>query len=480
LRDDALSGTAIVLCEPCVERGSRMKEVLAGTGLPVVFLTELGQLARYCAQRSHAIIALPLLWPHSTAATTGPSVHEFLHAHGRRLPIIVYADTSRLPIGAYCQTLVAGAKQVVNTQAPTFVEDLAATIVRMAADHLAHIAEEERLVGLFAGHGLVGRSAAMREVFRRALKASHFTDLPVLILGETGTGKQRLAEAIHALDRNRSTQPLVTVNCSAISRTLAESELFGHVKGAFSGAHDARLGLFRAADGGTLLLDETGELDLELQPKLLRVVQEQRLLPVGEDYEHPIDVRVIAVTNRPLHEMVAAGRFRADLFQRLNVFQIRVPPLRERPEDIATQARHFLHSYRQTTPTLATDFATPVLEALQLLRWEGNSRQLKNAIWETLAHKECGALVQMEDLPQMLLEALAQPRLPEQTTPCSTFEGDDAGPRGMSLSRAVEDYERRVLQAALEQNAGNRTRTAADLGLTPRSIFNKIRKHKLA
>ena len=145
----------------------------------------------------------------------------------------------------------------------------------------------------------------MREVFRRAVKASHFSDLPVLILGETGTGKQRLAEAVHALDLCRRDKPFVTVNCGALSKTLAESELFGHAKGAFSGASGERKGLFRAANGGTLMLDEIGELDLELQPKLLRVLQERRLLPVGEDYEHPIDVRVIAATNRPLETMIA-------------------------------------------------------------------------------------------------------------------------------------------------------------------------------
>jgi transcriptional regulator with GAF, ATPase, and Fis domain len=437
------------------------------------------QLGRYCAEQTHAVVALPFPWPAADASTARAPVLEFLHAQGHRLPIVVYADTNRLPIGVYCQALVAGAKQVVNRRAPGFIDDLTATVVRLAADHREHIAEEERRVDLFAGHGLVGRSKALRDIFGRALKASHFTDLPILIVGETGTGKQRLAEAIHALDRKRSSRPLVAINCSAISKTLAESELFGHVKGAFSGAQDHRLGMFRAADGGTLLLDEVGELDLELQPKLLRVLQEQRLLPVGEDYEYPVDVRVLAVTNRPLQEMVAAGRFRADLFQRLNVFQIHVPPLRERPEDIAPQARWFLRSYHDFSPTPVTDFAPPVLEALQLLPWEGNTRQLKHVIWETLAHKESGDLVQMEDLPQTLLAALAG-RKPSQPPTESTFLSEEPRLRGMSLSSAVEDFERRVLQAALEQNDGNRTRTAAELGLTPRSIFNKIKKYNLA
>jgi two-component system response regulator HydG len=425
------------------------------------------------------VIALPFPWPGSDASLARPLVLEFLHGHAHRLPVVVFADTGQLPIGVYCQALVAGAKQVVNTRDSAFIEVLSGTLMRMAADHQDHVAEEERLIGLFAEQGLVGRCAASRDVFRRALKASHFTDLPILILGETGTGKQLLAEAIHTFDRKRSARPLIAVNCSAISKTLAESELFGHVKGAFSGAHDNRLGMFRAADGGTLLLDEIGELDLDLQPKLLRVLQEQRLLPVGEDYEHPIDVRIIAVTNRPLQEMVAAGRFRGDLFQRLNVFQIRVPPLRERPEDIAAQARHFLRNYRQVATAPATEFAPQVLEAFRLLPWEGNSRQLKNAVWEVLAHKDDAGPIQMQDLPHWVLEGLARPR-PLQNRTDVSFADADAGLRGKSLTEAVEEYERRLLQAALEQNEGNRTRTAAVLGLTPRSIFNKIRKYKLA
>ncbi|HZT81841.1 MAG TPA: sigma 54-interacting transcriptional regulator, partial [Gemmataceae bacterium] len=265
---------------------------------------------------------------------------------------------------------------------------------------------------------------------------------------------------------------------AAISKTLAESELFGHVKGAFSGAGSDRLGLFRSADGGTLLLDEVGELDPELQPKLLRVLQEQQLLPVGEDYEHPIDVRIIAATNRPLKEMVAAGRFREDLYQRLDVFQIKVPPLRERPDDIEAQARYFLRQGPAGRPAPVTDFGPRVLEALRLLPWEGNSRQLRNFLWEALSHKPDGRLLEMEDLPRWVLEALA--RAPERAE-LSDLEGfmEGATRRGLSLCQAVEEYERRLLAAALKENRGNRTRTAQQLGLTPRSIFNKIKKYQL-
>src|SRR5262249_25725542 len=252
-------------------------------------------------------------------------------------------------------------------------------------------------------------------------------------------------------------RPFVTVNCSAISKALAESELFGHAKGAFSGAGVDRRGLFRAAEGGTLLLDEVGELDMELQPKLLRVLQERRLLPVGEDYEHAIDVRVMAATNRPLTEMVAKGRFREDLYQRLNVFQIRVPPLRERPDDIPPQARFFLEKYQGGRPEVVTGFAPRVLEVLQRLPWEGNSRQLENLIWEVLAHREGGPVVEMEGLPHWVLETLAT--APERAPARDRLDSDvqRVCAQKLPLNKAVEEYERRLLQAILQQNGGNRT-----------------------
>src|SRR5262249_44591235 len=155
---------------------------------------------------------------------------------------------------------------------PTFADDLRQTLDRLARDHFTHLAEQEHLTELLATHGLIGRSRSLRHVFRRVVDAAHFSDLPVLLVGETGTGKQPVAEAIHGLDPKRCDKPFLTLNCSAISKGLAESELFGHARGAFSGAGGERLGLFRAADGGTLLLDEVGELDPELQPKLLRVL----------------------------------------------------------------------------------------------------------------------------------------------------------------------------------------------------------------
>jgi anti-anti-sigma factor len=463
----------------------RAGELVTGLArdLSVVHFADLETLGRYCQRDKPVAVALALPGKGSAAPDPGNgpvdrAVLEFIRAHCRQLPVIAYAHTSRLPIEVYCQALAAGAKQVVNSQSPTFAEDLRHLLSCLVRDRQAHQAEEARLAQVFAGHGLVGESPAMREVFRRAVKAGQFSDLPVLLLGETGTGKQRLAEAIHALDPRRRERPFLTVNCSALTKTLAESELFGHTRGAFSGAQGDRLGLFRAANRGTLLLDEIDELDPELQPKLLRVLQERRLLPVGEDYEHPLDVRIIAATNRPLEDLMVQGRFRADLYQRLNVFRITIPPLRERPEDVTLQARHFLKLYQGAEPRV-TDFGPRVLEALQKLPWEGNTRQLENIIREALAHQERGRLLQLEDLPRAVLEKVA--RLPAQPLPTDSIDSlvRAAWKQGLSLNQAVEEYERRLLDLVLRHNGGNRTKTAADLGLTPRTIFNKIKKYQL-
>jgi transcriptional regulator with GAF, ATPase, and Fis domain len=462
-------------------RASRVRAALTDCGR-VAYHATLDEVRWHARGDAPTVVLLPF-GPEASSPESAAAL-EFLRAFGRRLPVLVYADTARLPITQYCRPLAAGARQVLNHQAPTFLDDLTAAIRRLSQDLQAQLQEQEQLGGLFASCGLIAGSAAMREVFRRAVKASHFSDLPVLILGETGTGKQRLAEAIHAIDPRRCQQPFVTINCAALSKTLAESELFGHTRGAFSGAGGERKGLFRAANGGTLMLDEVGELDGELQPKLLRVLQERRLLPVGEDYEHPIDVRVIAATNRPLDEMVAQGTFREDLYQRLNVFRIRIPALRERPEDVAVQARHFLARCQADRLEKAVDFGPRVLELLQSLPWEGNTRQLENFIREALAHKEDGGpLLEIGDLPRWVFEKVAgaPPAGAAPPAPAAPLERlvDQACDAGLSLSEAVEAYERRLLARVLEETGGNRTHAAQRLGLTPRTIFAKVKKYQL-
>jgi transcriptional regulator with PAS, ATPase and Fis domain len=471
---EPMSGPFVVLCKPHRPRAERLLSGLAEI-LPVVQETSLESLVRYGERRPLALI-LPLDWPESaSAADTSPdtSLLRFIRAHRHEFTIIVYANTTRMPIAVYCRALCAGASKIFNEASPTFAEELCRHLRQLVEDERAKSAEEEKLAALFASCGLIGQSPGLREVFRRSVRASRFSDLPVLIGGETGTGKQRLAEAIHRLDPKRTQKPFLTINCSAISKNLAESELFGHVRGAFSGADSEREGLFRAANGGSLFLDEIGELDLDLQPKLLRVLQEQRVLPVGADHEQVVNLRVIAATNRSLEDMVAAGTFREDLYHRLNLFQIRIPPLRERPQDIEAQARHFLNIHHSRQDQQALDLAHHTLEALRSLPWEGNTRQLENLIREILTFKEQGNLIDLEDFPAWALERLAHlspppPRnLPEQ------------GIKAVSLPAAMAECERALLRSVLDKHGGNRARTARELGLTSRTLYNKVKKYGL-
>jgi DNA-binding NtrC family response regulator len=257
---------------------------------------------------------------------------------------------------------------------------------------------------LFAQLGIVGQSPALQAVFRQALRAAYLSDVPALIVGPSGTGKRRLAEAIRALDPRRSGRACLTVHCAAIGKTLLESELFAEEPRRAA----SRSGLLRRANGGTLLFDKVTELDPALQPRLLRVLNEQQFLPIGEALEHPAGVRIIALADTYLDPLVARGCFLRELCDKLSAIHIRIPPLRERPEDIAHQARHFLRLHQRTTDRRVLDFELGVLEALKCLPWEGNTRQLENLVRETLARKHRGTMIKREDLPQRVREALGQ------------------------------------------------------------------------
>src|SRR5262249_49739435 len=239
----------------------------------------------------------------------------------------------------------------------------------------------------------------MMAVFHTVLRISPLSDLPVLITGETGTGKGLLAHAIHQLDRKRCQGPFIALNCSALSPGLAESELFGHRRGAFTGADRDRKGLFRAAEGGVLFLDEIGELDEAVQAKLLRVLQAHRVLGIGDDHEVAVNVRIIAATHRNLEAMVQQGTFRADLWHRLHVLAIHIPPLRERPADLKPLLEHFLEKYQGLRPAGPLSAAPEFLEALTQLPLPGNAREVENLVQWVLVHKDDAAPLTLRDLP---------------------------------------------------------------------------------
>jgi transcriptional regulator with GAF, ATPase, and Fis domain len=298
---------------------------------------------------------------------------------------------------------------------------------------------------------LVGAGASMREVYRRIEKVAP-TDVTVLVQGETGTGKELVAREIHRRSA-RAAGPFVAVNCAAIPEGLLESELFGHVKGAFTGAVATRAGRFQAASGGTLFLDEIGEMPPSLQVKLLRAIQERVVQRVGDARAEPVDIRVVAATNRNLEDEVRTGRFREDLYYRLHVVTIALPPLRERGDDVTVLARWFLQRYAEEFESRARSFAPGAVAAIRKYRWPGNIRELENRVKKAAVLAD-GPLVTAEDL-DLRQEAL-EPALP--------------------LAEAIEAFRKRYISEVLERNGRNRTKTAKDLDVDPRTIFRHLEK----
>jgi transcriptional regulator with GAF, ATPase, and Fis domain len=388
------------------------------------------------------------------------------------------------PVGYKCLPLVSGAADVLDISSVDLFARLQHLLKQSLQAVTAARVEKLKLCEIMIGLGVVGESPAMLSVFRTIVRVSRISDVPVLLTGETGTGKELLARAIHALDLKRRAGPFVAINCGAISAGLAESELFGHRRGAFTGANRDRKGFFRAADGGVLFLDEIGDMEPALQVKLLRVLEEYRVLGVGEDMQTPVDVRVIAATNRDLAEIVADKVLRSDLFHRLNVLRIDVPPLRERPSDLCPLIFYFLEKHRLLGTgekmIVESDFA----EALRTIGLPGNVRQLEHIVCRAVAEKSGAGALALRDLPPEILRQLAGqtqgvgdaesgvPRV-EVATPLS-FDTDH-----WQLSHFLDSCEKMLLERALQKTSGNQSKAARILGITPRSVYNKLRKHHL-
>ncbi|MBD5370862.1 MAG: sigma-54-dependent Fis family transcriptional regulator [Bacteroides sp.] len=307
----------------------------------------------------------------------------------------------------------------------------------------------------FSRAGIIGRSPALEEVLRQVERVAP-SDAPVLILGENGTGKELIARALHANSR-RASAPMVEVNLGGIPNSLFESEMFGHAKGAFTGAVAARKGRFELADRGTIFLDEIGELDQASQVKLLRVLQEHTFEPLGESRSRTADVRVISATNADLRAMVAAGTFREDLFYRLNLITLRLPPLRERREDIPLLARHFAREYARENSMEPPEISRPALDKLMRLNYPGNIRQLRNMV--------CRAVIINREGPLMPddFEDTAAPA--SDTSPVAS---------GATLA----EMERVAIEEAMRRHEGNLSRVAASLGITRQALYRKLEKMK--
>jgi two-component system response regulator HydG len=353
----------------------------------------------------------------------------------------------------------AGAYDFVTK--PVEIEALAIA-VRRAVEHRQLRGEVKRLREVVAntrGRGeLIGASPAMQQIYQ-LIDQVGATDATVLITGESGTGKEVVAKAIH--DRSkRKAGPFVAINCAAVPEQLLESELFGHAKGAFTDAKQSRLGLFQQAAGGTLFLDEIGEMAIGLQPKLLRVLQERKVRPVGADTEQPIDVRLVTATNRELEDMVEDKRFREDLYYRINVIHIPLPPVRARGGDVLLLAQHMLRHYAAVFDKKVVGLSAAAAERMMAYDWPGNVRELGNCLERAvaLAHFE---EIQVDDLPEKIRahnpkrsQALAGNDIPELLT--------------------LEEVERRHVLRVLEACHGNRTDAAKILGLDRKTLYRKL------
>jgi DNA-binding NtrC family response regulator len=317
-----------------------------------------------------------------------------------------------------------------------------------------------RLDQKFGLDQIVGQSKEMKDVFAKIQRAAP-VDSTVLILGESGTGKELVAQALHH-NSTRKKGPFVAVNCAAVPATLVESELFGHVRGAFTGATDKRMGRFEQADGGTLFIDEIGDFEIGLQAKLLRVLETLTLTPVGGHEDRKVNVRVLAATSRDIRKMVEQGTFREDLFYRLNVVTITLPPLRDRPDDVAILVEHFLKEISANKHTAPKKISPEVMRRFQQYRWPGNVRELRNTLESMMVLAE-GDLLTERDLPERIAEA----------------SHETAAPKEIPTGLTMEELEKLAITKALDQCGGNRTHAANRLGISVRTLQRKLRQYEL-
>ena len=427
-----------------------LREILESEGLEVAEASDGREALERFAERPAPLVITDLRMPRLDGL--GLLAELTAHAPGTRVVLITAHGSERDAVEA----MKAGAYDYFKK--PFDTDELLA-VVRRAVEAVRLRDENERLAGELAlSRTMVFGSESMHSLARLVARVAP-KDITVLITGESGTGKERVAEALVRASP-RAGKPFVRFNCAALSPELAEAELFGHARGAFTGAVRSRPGLFGEADGGTILLDEVGELAASAQAKLLRVLQEGEVRPVGEEKSRKVDVRVLAATHRDLEAEVKAGRFREDLFYRLNVVRLHVPPLRDRPDDVTLLARHFLDRFAARFGVEGLRVPQALLDRLRAHTWPGNVRELENAL-ESLV-----ALSPPEGLDLSLL-------------PFGRGEAAPAEDGPLSLKQRVEAYERGLVYEALKSALGNRSEAARRLGISRVTLHDKLKKYGL-
>jgi two-component system, NtrC family, response regulator PilR len=392
------------------------------------------------------------------------------HAHNVSPETSVILITAVDDMQAAVDAVKAGGAYDYIRKGPGLLEDVKVALrqaVTAQSLHRQNIALRRDAAGRNSLDNIVGVSGAM-EKLKSTVRTVATTASTVLIHGESGTGKELVARAVHACSL-RAAEPFVSINCGAFPETLLESELFGYVKGAFTGANTNKNGLFEVANGGTIFLDEISEMSLTMQVKLLRVLQERCLRPVGGTNEVPIDVRVIAATNKNLDNLVAENLFREDLYYRLSVIPVQVPPLRDRREDIPLLANHFLKKYAPAAGKNILKIGPESLNLLSAYEWPGNVRQLENTIERAVAMEETDEL--HVDLPS---------ERPKAKAAAATATGFNGVPMdGLDMERYIADLEKNMIVSALKQSNGVQTKAADLLKLSYRSFRHLLKKYDI-
>jgi transcriptional regulator with GAF, ATPase, and Fis domain len=336
--------------------------------------------------------------------------------------------------------------------------------------------EQDTLAGASLMPGFIHSSPAMTRLVEEVHKIRS-SDVTVLVTGDSGTGKELVARAIHALSSRRA-RVVVPFNCTAVPKELSEGYLFGYRRGAFTGAVNDSPGVIRTAAGGTLFLDEIGDLPLDVQPKLLRFLQEGEIQPLGEQRPAKVDVRIIAATNTDLEEMVASGRFREDLYYRLNVIRLRVPPLRERRSEIPSIVSYYLNHYAAKFGRKDIQITPQAVDLLMVCDWPGNVRQLCNEIQRIVARAEDGAVLTPDQLSPELKRTSSPISPPSSGASLAAMPTTSL--QNVTLADALAEVERRMIADALRKHGGNISRAARELGLTRRGLYLKLERHSLS
>ncbi|EAT11142.1 sigma-54-dependent Fis family transcriptional regulator [Bermanella marisrubri] len=402
---------------------------------------------------------------------SGMDLIKYMQKHHRRTPVVMITAYGTMDVAIDAMKL--GAFDFLSK--PVELDKLRSIIEN--AIILSEDAESELTDPTPASTGIIGDSPAIKRLHKQIGKVGR-SHAPVFIYGESGTGKELVARAIHSLGPRRE-KPFITVNCGAIPSELMESEFFGHVRGAFTGANTAKEGFFQAANGGTLFLDEVADLPLAMQVKLLRAIQENVVRPVGSETEHKVDVRILSASHKDLQALVTDNQFREDLFYRLDVIRLEVPPLRERSEDIPAIAKHILKRQLEELGLASMTLGSEALSALQQHTFPGNVRELENLLQRAITLSE-NQTITAEDLAltatnkKVIDSGEAQPSM-AQNTP-NTVANSHSLPAGMTLEDYLEDIETQLIQQALEDCRWNKTAAAEQLGMSFRSLRYRLKK----